>query len=201
MRTADPIAALLISAVLCCAASGAPRVVVTSTQAGDLTIIDASRSTGSLVWQIKGQHWLIDGGRIAVCRGDFIAAVAAGADGQADLVLLPDGADIPDDPPADDLTARVRELAKRLPAGERAKVAKIHADLAAKAGKEITSADALFRERSTLVNDALGDAAKDWAGFFSAVNGLLDAVEDQVSGEAVAADFAESFRQIAEGLK
>ena len=131
MRTTETIAALLLTAVLCCAASGAPRVEVTSTTAGDLTILDASKSTGTLVWRIKGKHWLIDGGRIAVCRGDFIAAVAAVADGTADMVLLPDGADVPDGPPADDLTAKVRELAKGLPAGDRKKVAKIHSDLAA----------------------------------------------------------------------
>ena len=200
MRTAKTIVAMLLSVALCCVASGAPKVVVMSTQVGDLMVIDASKSTGALVWRIEGTHWLIDGGKIAVCRGQFIIALAAVEGGQANLVLLSNLADIPDDP-ADDLTSKVRELSRTLPERERADVAKIHSDLAAKAGEEIMSADALFRERSTLVNDALGDAAKDWAGFFSAVNGLLDAVEDQVSGEAVAADFKQAFRQIARGLE
>ena len=200
MRTTETIVALLLAAVLCCAASGAPKVEVTKTKSG-LTIIDASQSTGKLTWSIRGEHEILFGGKVAVCRvTNFTGAlVSVEADGTVAILLLPISADTP--PPADDLTGKVRELAKRLPAGERADVAKIHSDLAAKAGEEIMSADALFRERSTLVNDALGDAAKDWAGFFSAVNGLLDAVEDQVSGEAVAADFKQAFRQIAEGLK
>ena len=205
MRTTETIAALLLSVALCCAASGAPRVEVTSTTAGDLTILDASKSTGTLVWRIKGQHWLIDDGKIAVCRGDYIAAIAAVADGQLDLVLLPDGADIPDDPPpSGSLTERVRTLSLELPLDQRAKVAAVHADLAerlrAGEGDTFAALKAIVESRKESMEDALGDAWNDWADFDAGLTRELEALRAALKLDT-ADHFAEAFEAVAEGLK
>lgn len=204
MRTTETIVALLLAAVLCCAASGAPNVEVTKTKSG-LTIIDASQSTRALTWSIRGEHEILFGGKVAVCRvANYTGAIAwVEADGKVSILLLPIADDGPP-LPTDGLTARVRELARGLPAGERKKVAKIHADLAIKAGEEITSSEALFIERKKKLKDLFPKGTPpDWFAFFSRLNGWLNEIDDYIPEgvDGPAADFADAFRQIAEGLK
>lgn len=201
--------AVLIIALLASGASGAPRIIVTTTKAGDLTILDASKSTGGkLTWRIDGEHEIIFSGTVAVVRfANYTGAlVSVSPDGTVAIVLLPVRGEQP--PPVDDLTAKVRELAKGLPADQRAKLAKIHRDLAAKAGKEITSSTALFAQRKREWKQMLGlevDALlpDEWRAFDDAVNDLLDKIDEHIPDgkDGPAADFAEAFRQIAEGLK
>ncbi len=183
-----------------------PKAVVSvTTTANGLVLLDASKSVGELTWKIRGEHEILFGGKVAVCRvADFTGALAAvGPDGTVDLILLPVQGDTP--PPAASLTDKVRKLARdlKLPPDERAIVATIHDELSAKAGKEILSSAVLFVYRRHLLTERLeATTPDDWDTFLNALGELLQEVDAHIPGDdGPASDFAEPFRQVAEGLK
>ena len=187
---------LLIAAT----AHAAPKavVVVTETPAG-LVILDARRSVGSLTWRINGEHSIIFGGRVAVCRETYAGALAAvSSDGTVDLILLPIRS-TPPLPPSDNLAALVAKLAKDLPADQRAEAAKVHNDLADRIlSGEVKTITAAVRLRREGIQAVVSGA--EWTALWSKVGVELNRMASK--GLLVnVKDYVEPYRAIARGLK
>ena len=182
------------------AAGAEPQVEVTTTASG-LTIIDASEATGKLTWSIRGDHEILFGGTVVVCRfADYTGAlVSVQADGTVAILLLPIGGDTPPPPADNTLTDNVRRWSKGLP--NRAAVAAVHSDLADEiaAGeiKTITTALALRRER---IKAELDTDLPEWASFFDDLGDELDALRRK--GKLVnVKQYGAVFSEVAGGLK
>lgn len=195
----------LLSWCLRMAAGAEPRVEVTTTKAG-LTIVDASKATGQLTWSIRGDHEILFGGTVAVCRGANYtgALVSVQADGTVAILLLPIGHDTPP-PPVGTLAEIARALAKNIPAGQRAAVAKIHSDLAKSIDDgSITSEKALFAERTKQVKEVLRSGRHaDWGTWLRKTNDLMDEFAEfqEFGKDGVASGFSQPFKDIARGLE